>query len=75
MSDKVNLCVIWLTGVHKQQRSRQLNDGTFEARIHHGFDGAKTKKDQGELFGIHNLFKFNPAGFVPGNVNNKIELS
>jgi len=24
--------------------------------------------EQGELFGTHNIFKFDPNGFVPGNV-------
>ncbi|WWC62806.1 uncharacterized protein I303_105404 [Kwoniella dejecticola CBS 10117] len=54
--------------IHKQQRSRQLNDGTFESRIHQGFDGAKTAKDQGELFGIQNIFRFDPKGFVSQNI-------
>lgn len=55
--------------VHKQQRARQLNDGAFERRIHQGMEGGKTSEDQGELFGTHNIFKFNPNGFVPGNVS------
>jgi hypothetical protein len=55
--------------VHKQQRSRQLNEGTFESRMHQGFDGAKTKEDQGELFGSQNIFRFDPKGFVQGNVS------
>lgn len=55
--------------VHKQQRSRQLNDGTFERRIHQGMDGAKNREDQGELFGTHNLFRFDPKGFFAGNVS------
>ncbi|WWC96326.1 hypothetical protein V866_003193 [Kwoniella sp. B9012] len=54
--------------IHKQQRSRQLNDGTFESRIHQGFDGARTEKDQGELFGIQNIFRFDPRGFVSRNI-------
>jgi hypothetical protein len=55
--------------VYKQQKARQLNDGTFESRIHQGFEGAKNKEDQGELFGIHNLLKFDPDGFVSKNVS------
>ncbi|WWC70971.1 uncharacterized protein I206_104924 [Kwoniella pini CBS 10737] len=54
--------------IHKQQRSRQLNDGTFESRIHQGFDGAKTAEDQGELFGIQNIFRFDAKGFVSQNI-------
>ncbi|WWD18678.1 hypothetical protein CI109_103132 [Kwoniella shandongensis] len=54
--------------IHKQQRARQLNDGTFEPRIHQGFDGARNAEDQGELFGAHNIFRFNPKGFVSNNL-------
>ncbi|WVQ96545.1 hypothetical protein IAU59_003650 [Kwoniella sp. CBS 9459] len=54
--------------IHKQQRSRQLNDGTFERRIHQGFDGARKAADQGELFGTQNIFRFDPAGFVSNNL-------
>ncbi|ORX37207.1 P-loop containing nucleoside triphosphate hydrolase protein [Kockovaella imperatae] len=54
--------------VHKQQRARQLNEGTFERRIHQGYDGARGKADQGELFGTHNIFKFDPRGFMKGNL-------
>nr|XP_019012968.1 uncharacterized protein I206_02465 [Kwoniella pini CBS 10737]OCF51749.1 hypothetical protein I206_02465 [Kwoniella pini CBS 10737] len=60
--------------IHKQQRSRQLNDGTFESRIHQGFDGAKTAEDQGELFGIQNIFRFDAKGFVSQNVSQGILL-
>ncbi|WWC88458.1 uncharacterized protein L201_003369 [Kwoniella dendrophila CBS 6074] len=54
--------------IHKQQRARQLNDGTFESRIHQGFDGARSEEDQGELFGIQNIFRFDPRGFVSKNI-------
>ncbi|WVF69031.1 hypothetical protein IAT40_003805 [Kwoniella sp. CBS 6097] len=54
--------------IHKQQRSRQLNDGTFERRIHQGYDGARTTSDQGELFGVQNIFRFDPNGFVTDNL-------
>ncbi|WRT67988.1 uncharacterized protein IL334_004963 [Kwoniella shivajii] len=54
--------------IHKQSRSRQLNDGTFESRMHQGFDGARTEADQGELFGIQNIFRFDPKGFVSKNI-------
>ncbi len=57
--------------VHKQQRSRQLNDGTFERRIHQGYDGGRTADEQGELFGTHNIFRFNPNGFVSSNVSSE----
>lgn len=58
-----------LTAVHKQQRSRQLNQGTFERRIHQGYEGGRTEEEQGELFGTQNIFRFDPNGFVPGNVS------
>jgi hypothetical protein len=58
-----------LTTVHKQQRSRQLNQGTFERRIHQGYEGGRTEEEQGELFGTQNIFRFDPNGFVPGNVS------
>ncbi|WVR06533.1 hypothetical protein IAU60_003564 [Kwoniella sp. DSM 27419] len=54
--------------IHKQTRARQLNDGTFERRIHQGFDGARTAEDQGELFGIQNIFRFDPEGYVSRNL-------
>ncbi|KAK8858783.1 hypothetical protein IAR55_003013 [Kwoniella newhampshirensis] len=54
--------------IHKQQRARQLNNGTFEPRIHQGFDGARNAEDQGELFGAHNIFRFDPKGFVSNNL-------
>ncbi|ORY30568.1 P-loop containing nucleoside triphosphate hydrolase protein [Naematelia encephala] len=54
--------------IHKQQRAHQLNQGTFERRIHQGYDGARDVEGQGELFGTHNIFKFNPNGFVSGNL-------
>lgn len=54
--------------VYKQQRARQLNDGTFERRTHQGFEGGKNVEDQGELFGAHNIFRFDPEGFVSKNV-------
>jgi hypothetical protein len=37
--------------------------------MHQGMDGGKTKEDQGELFGTHNIFRFDPKGFVAGNVS------
>jgi hypothetical protein len=55
--------------VYKQQRARQLNDGTFERRTHKGFEGATAKADKGELFGVHNIFRYDPAGYVKGNVS------
>lgn len=70
-----SVCELCSRIVHKQQRSRQLNDGTFERRIHQGYDGARTADEQGELFGTHNIFKFDPNGFVPGNVRLETELS
>lgn len=60
-----------LTPVQKQQRARQLNEGTFEHRLHQGMDRAKTTEEQGELFGVHNIFKFDPEGFVPGRVSRR----
>ena len=45
-----------------------MNEGTFERRIHQGYDGARTAEEQGELFGTQNIFKFDPNGFVPSNV-------
>lgn len=54
--------------IHKQQKARQLNDATFERRIHQGFEGGKTVEDQGELFGSQNIFRFDPNGFVSKNL-------
>ncbi|KAK1925843.1 P-loop containing nucleoside triphosphate hydrolase protein [Papiliotrema laurentii] len=54
--------------IQKQQRSRQLNEGTFESRIHQGIDRGRTVEEQGELFGTQNIFKFDPQGFVPGRL-------
>ena len=61
--------------VHKQQRSRQLNDGAFERRIHQGMEGGKSAAEQGELFGTQNIFRFNPNGFVAGNVSHGQRLA
>lgn len=55
-----------LTSVYKQQRARQLNDGTFERRTHEGVEGDAGKK--GELFGLKNIFRYCPEGFVAQNV-------
>ena len=55
--------------VQKEQRARQLNEGTFERRIHQGIDKGKGTDEQGELFGAHNLFRFDPAGTVSRNVS------
>lgn len=55
--------------VHKQQKARQMNDGTFERRIHQGVEGGRDEEEQGELFGTHNIFKFDPRGFVADNVS------
>jgi hypothetical protein len=55
--------------VQKEQRARQLNEGTFERRIHQGIDKGKGTDEQGELFGAHNLFRFDPAGTVSKNVS------
>lgn len=60
---------ISLMVVYKQQRARQVNGVMFERRIHSGFEGATTKDQQGELFGIHNLFQYNPEGNVTLNVS------
>ncbi len=57
-----------LMAVYKQQRSRQMNKGTFERRTHAGFEGATRMRDKGELFGIHNLFRYWPGGYVKDNV-------
>lgn len=54
--------------VQKQQSARQLNNGTLEPRIYQGYDRATNAKDQAELFGVHNLFHFDPSGFAPANV-------
>lgn len=45
------------------------NDGTFEARVHVGYDGAVSKEAQGELFGIQNLFIYKEGGFMRSNVS------
>ncbi|GMK54007.1 hypothetical protein CspeluHIS016_0105930 [Cutaneotrichosporon spelunceum] len=58
-----------LTSVYKQQRSRQMNQGTFERRTHAGYEGATDMRDQGELFGVHNLFRYWPGGYVKDNLN------
>jgi hypothetical protein len=58
-----------LCAVQKEQRARQLNEGTFERRIHQGIDKGKGLNEQGELFGAHNLFKFDPSGTVSKNVS------
>lgn len=60
--------------VYKQQRSRQLNDGTFERRTHSGYEGAKELDDKGELFGVHNIFRFQPEGFVKQNVSRIVTI-
>jgi hypothetical protein len=57
------------SSVQKEQRARQLNEGTFERRIHQGIDKGKGTDEQGELFGAHNLFRFDPAGTVSKNVS------
>lgn len=57
------------TTVQKQQSARQLNNGTLEPRIYQGYDRATNVKDQAELFGVHNLFLFDPNGFAPANVS------
>lgn len=62
-------CCNELTKVQKQQRSRQLNEGTFESRIHQGMDRGRTVEEQGELYGTHNIFRFDKNGFVPGRVS------
>ncbi|KAE8542179.1 hypothetical protein D1P53_001664 [Cryptococcus gattii VGV] len=54
--------------VQKQQSARQLNNGTLEPRIYQGYDRATNVKDQAELFGVHNLFHFDPNGFAPANL-------
>ncbi|WOO76804.1 DNA excision repair protein ERCC-6-like 2 [Vanrija pseudolonga] len=60
--------VMYERQIYKQQRARQMNDGTFERRTHTGYEGAQHKEDKGELFGVHNIFKFDPQGFVKGNL-------
>lgn len=54
--------------VYKQQRARQMNQGTFERRTHAGYEGATAMRDKGELFGVHNMFRYWPEGYVKGNV-------
>jgi len=44
------------------------NDNTAERRYFTGVDGGKSVQEQGELFGIQNIFRFDPEGFVPKNV-------
>jgi len=58
--------------VQKEQRARQLNEGTFERRIHQGIDKGQGTDEQGELFGAHNLFRFDPAGTVSKNVSSMV---
>lgn len=36
--------------------------------MHQGIDRGRNEEEQGELFGAHNIFKFDPNGFVPGRV-------
>ncbi|BEJ12218.1 hypothetical protein CspHIS471_0206780 [Cutaneotrichosporon sp. HIS471] len=55
--------------IYKQQRSRQMNQGTFERRTHAGYEGATDMRNQGELFGVHNLFRYWPGGYVTDNLN------
>ncbi|CAK9784569.1 unnamed protein product [Cutaneotrichosporon oleaginosum] len=54
--------------IYKQQRSRQMNKGTFERRTHAGYEGATDMSDKGELFGVHNLFRYWPGGYVKNNL-------
>lgn len=61
--------------VQKQQSARQLNNGTLEPRIYQGYDRATNVKDQAELFGVHNLFHFDPNGFAPANVSSHFFVS
>lgn len=37
--------------------------------MHQGMEKGRTKEEQGELFGVQNIFKFDPNGFVPGRVS------
>lgn len=60
--------LIYERQVQKQQSARQLNNGTLEPRIYQGYDRATNVKDQAELFGVHNLFHFDPNGFAPANL-------
>lgn len=60
--------LIYERQVQKQQSARQLNNGTLEPRIYQGYDRATNVKDQAELFGVHNLFLFDPNGFAPANL-------
>lgn len=55
-----------LIQVYKQQRARQLNDGTFERRTHKGVDGSSI--EQGDLFGLKNIFRYRPEGFIAQDV-------
>lgn len=52
-----------------------MNQGTFERRTHAGYEGATDRRDKGELFGIHNLFRYWPQGYVKGNVGLSIECN
>ena len=45
-----------------------MNEGTFERRIHQGVDKARNREEQGELYGVQNLFRFDPMGTVSKNV-------
>lgn len=40
-----------------------MNDATFERRTYEGSEGQK-----GELFGLKNIFRYRPEGFVTQNV-------
>lgn len=46
-----------------------MNKGTFERRTHAGYEGATDMRDKGELFGVHNLFRYWPGGYVKDNVS------
>ncbi|ODO00229.1 hypothetical protein I350_06857 [Cryptococcus amylolentus CBS 6273] len=58
--------------IHKQQNAKQFNDGTFEPRHFQGYDGASTLDAQGDLYGAHNLFRYEPNGFVAQNLKDGI---
>ncbi|EKC97407.1 hypothetical protein A1Q2_08330 [Trichosporon asahii var. asahii CBS 8904] len=64
---KANKVVIFdPSWIYKQQRARQLNYGTFEARMYTGVEGSPLEK--GELFGLKNIFRYRPEGFVVQNL-------
>lgn len=50
-----------------------MNEGTFERRIHQGVDKARNREEQGELYGVQNLFRFDPMGTVSKNVRRLTE--